>query len=104
MGFNRKVYCGSIIALQFVVEVLLGLSGTFYIIATLQLRDLLLNCSALLIVLDLDELIFAALAPRKGWHLINSLKPLRRPKAASFKSMNCSPIVFLTAIVLIVGM
>jgi len=100
---HRKLYWRFILAIQLIILCLLGISGTFYIIFTLQLRDLLLNCSALLIVLDLDELFFEALAPRKARHLMLSLKPLPRPKPFTVKGMNWTPCAVLCAVALIVG-
>lgn len=87
MSPSRKIWCTIVIGMQAVIAILLGVTGSLYILYTLSLQDLIMNCSALTIVLDVDELWFGALVPRSGKLLMSSLKPLPRVKPYTFRGL-----------------
>jgi hypothetical protein len=102
MSEARKLFCFLVLGLQCCVVTLLGITGWLYMIYTLDLRDLLLNCSALTIVLDLDELIFRTLAPKSAIQFLTSLKSLPLPRPRTLKGLNLSPIVRVLSVVAVV--
>lgn len=77
-GRSRLILACCTVFLQLCILSLLALCGSLYIIYTVSLQDLLLNCSALCIVVDLDELIFEAFAPSRTRALLTHLKPVPR--------------------------
>ena len=63
------------------VCVMLTIHGSWFLVHTISISDLLLNAVALEFVLNLDELIFEALAPSRVLRLVDGAKPLRVPRA-----------------------
>ena len=63
------------------VCVLLAMYGCEFLVHTISIGDLLLNAVALEFVLNMDELIFEALAPSRVLRLVDTTKPLAVPKA-----------------------
>jgi len=59
------------------------------------MQDLLLNCTALMIVLEFDELCFESLGSRKGRLLIAGMKPLQRKEPYSKGGLNGGPPVLV---------
>lgn len=90
---NRKVFSLLIAAIEVMVLLMLGFGGIWFIIRTLHLRDLILNCSALVIVLDLDELVFTALVPQRVKSLLTSLEELPRPTPPTYFGLSPSSFI-----------
>eukprot|EP00930_Biecheleria_cincta_P103339 TRINITY_DN9529_c0_g1_i1.p1 TRINITY_DN9529_c0_g1~~TRINITY_DN9529_c0_g1_i1.p1 ORF type:complete len:1019 (+),score=109.00 TRINITY_DN9529_c0_g1_i1:349-3057(+) len=51
--------------------------GSYFLVFTDDIADLILNAVALEIILNLDEMLFHALAPTPSKHLIQNLEPLK---------------------------
>ena len=62
------------------VCVVLALWGCEFLVHTISIEDLLLNAVALEFVLNIDELLFAALAPSRVLRLIDAVRPLPVPR------------------------
>ena len=62
------------------VCVLLALYGCRFLVHTISIGELLLNAVALEFVLNMDELIFEALAPSRVLRLVDAAKPLPVPR------------------------
>jgi len=78
MTSQRKLWCVAILIVRAFLLVFLAVTGTLFLVFTLDLRELLLNCAALEIVLMLDELLFTALAPHNCRKVMALLSPLPR--------------------------
>jgi len=77
--------------------------GTFYLVATISVGDLLLNALALEIVLGLDELIFSTMAPISARVLVQSMEPLPRKSSILCRGLDFKPAVALIFIVAATG-
>lgn len=58
------------------IATLLGYEGVFFILYSVTMGDMLLNAMALGFILELDELLFAALAPKRLQAILESVAPL----------------------------
>ena len=65
------------------IAALLLIAGVRYLISTLSLEDILLNAVALEFILNVDELLYEALAPLKTRRLITLLQPIPVARARS---------------------
>eukprot|EP00913_Durusdinium_trenchii_P022105 g20771.t1 len=59
--------------------------GTFFLVYTVNVTELILNAVALGIILDIDDLLFDALATTPGRHLVHQLDPLPMPSFPRFR-------------------
>jgi len=59
----------------------LAVSGAFFLIATFELKELILNAVALEVVLSVDELLFDAFMPEAGVRMVQKSMPLRIPRS-----------------------
>eukprot|EP00434_Breviolum_minutum_P027839 symbB.v1.2.024625.t1/scaffold2345.1/size81736/2 len=59
--------------------------GTFFLVYTVNVTELILNAVALGIILDIDDLLFDALATTPGRHLVHQLDPLPMPAFPRFR-------------------
>ena len=85
--------------------VLLVIVGTTFLVYTVNVTELILNAVALGIILDIDDLLFDALATTPGRHLVHQLDPLFMPgmpriRGADAKSVFMS--IFIPALTLFV--
>jgi len=74
--------------LQLIVALILGYSGTFWLVFTLSTEDLLLNAVALSFVMDIDELIFSSLAPHSTRDFVRNLKPFKSPPRMQYRGID----------------
>ncbi|CAJ1331864.1 unnamed protein product [Effrenium voratum] len=63
-----------------VVAVSLAITGTMYLAHTVSLEDLIMNAVALAFIMDLDQLIEEAFAPRRARYLLNEISYLPIPR------------------------
>eukprot|EP00930_Biecheleria_cincta_P020072 TRINITY_DN15169_c0_g1_i7.p1 TRINITY_DN15169_c0_g1~~TRINITY_DN15169_c0_g1_i7.p1 ORF type:complete len:925 (+),score=119.71 TRINITY_DN15169_c0_g1_i7:61-2835(+) len=66
---------------KLVVAILLGVVGARFLGVTSNMTDLLLNAMALTFVLDIDDILFFLLAPRRVQSLVRNLEPLPTGKS-----------------------
>ncbi|CAK0866078.1 unnamed protein product, partial [Prorocentrum cordatum] len=59
-----------------IICVLLGFTGILFIGKTSNIDDLILNCLAIVFIIELDELVYDCLAPRRLKTLLNNMEPL----------------------------
>jgi len=65
-----------IIVPRVIICLVLGITGVRFIGKTNNVDDLILNCLAIAFVIDLDELIYECLAPRRLKTLMNNVEPI----------------------------
>jgi len=75
----------------------LTFTGVRYLVGTIALSDLILNMLALEFVLNLDELVFACLAPLNFKTMIPKVVPLKTRTARSCSGIDLSALVTLLA-------
>merc|ERR1719329_438607 len=85
---------------RLLVAVLLCYYGTHYLLGTTSTEDLILNAMALEVVLNIDELVYAALSPPMVKKLLADTEPLVMPPGNK-KRMRIIPMM---RIVFILGM
>ncbi|CAE7023986.1 unnamed protein product, partial [Symbiodinium sp. CCMP2456] len=67
--YRRKVISSFLLAYRLFAACLLIYVGTFFLVYTVNVTELILNAVALGIILDIDDLLFDALATTPGRHL-----------------------------------
>mmetsp|Transcript_99556 Transcript_99556/g.277125 ORF Transcript_99556/g.277125 Transcript_99556/m.277125 type:complete len:656 (-) Transcript_99556:391-2358(-) len=72
----RKAWVVLATVLRLSVMGVLSYAGTLYIVYTIDVKDLLLNCIALEVILHIDDLVFASLASSKLQTKVEMLTPL----------------------------
>ncbi|CAJ1368514.1 unnamed protein product [Effrenium voratum] len=82
---RRKTASALLLVYRLVAAVLLIYVGTFFLVYTVSVTELILNAVALGIILDIDDLLFDALATTPGRHLVNQLDPLPMPAFPRFR-------------------
>ncbi|CAE7036725.1 unnamed protein product [Symbiodinium sp. CCMP2592] len=95
---RRKVISALLLAYRMVAAGLLIYVGTFFLVYTVNVTELILNAVALGIILDIDDLLFDALATTPGRHLVHQLDSLPMPsfprfRGADAKSMSMSFLI-----------
>ena len=83
MATRRKIFSAFLLLYRLVAAVLLVIVGTTFLVYTVSVTELILNAVALGIILDIDDLLFDALATTPGRHLVHQLDPLFMPCPAS---------------------
>ncbi|CAE7235057.1 unnamed protein product, partial [Symbiodinium sp. CCMP2456] len=89
----RKVASAVLLVYRLLAAAALIYVGTFFLVYTIDVTELILNAVALAIILDIDDLLFDALATTPGRHLVNQMDPLPmkswpRVRGADVKSMS----------------
>eukprot|EP00930_Biecheleria_cincta_P008936 TRINITY_DN11054_c0_g1_i2.p1 TRINITY_DN11054_c0_g1~~TRINITY_DN11054_c0_g1_i2.p1 ORF type:complete len:718 (+),score=95.50 TRINITY_DN11054_c0_g1_i2:1-2154(+) len=74
--------------------------GITYLVNTIDIEELILNAVALGIILDIDDLIFDALATAPARHLVACLKPLPMPSLPRVRGIDCKSFVMFVSMVL----
>lgn len=88
-----------------VIALALGFVGSSFLTATATMGDLILNCMALEVVLNVDELLYTALAPAFIKHVISNLEPMPlggNHHSAFYRSMPASRLGMLFVLLLTV--
>eukprot|EP00927_Polykrikos_kofoidii_P003833 TRINITY_DN1153_c0_g1_i8.p1 TRINITY_DN1153_c0_g1~~TRINITY_DN1153_c0_g1_i8.p1 ORF type:complete len:810 (-),score=82.86 TRINITY_DN1153_c0_g1_i8:36-2465(-) len=99
VSFLKLAMVWCVCGIRAVVACCLGYWGSLWLVYTITLPELLLNAVALQFVLDLDEYLFAALAPWSIKKLVSSMRPLRAPKLM-YKGIDCRTICSLLLVLL----
>lgn len=105
VALRRKVFSAVLFGYRLVAAFVLVFVGTFFLVYTVSVTELILNAVALGIILDIDDLLFDALATTPGRHLVHQLDALPMPslpriRGADAKSVFMSiGIPFLTIVV-----
>lgn len=76
---RRKFFSLVLLLYRLFAAVLLVWVGTYFLVYTVSVTELILNAVALGIILDIDDLLFDALATTPGRHLVHQLDPLLMP-------------------------
>jgi len=76
-GRVAKALAVSVCVSRLVVALVLLVMGCRYLAYTSSMQDLLLNAVALEVVMNVDELVFEALAPRRARQVLADLAPMR---------------------------
>jgi len=76
---GRRFWIMALTLVRLAIAVGLVIFGTIYLVRTTSVSELLLNAIALEVVLNVDEMLFGALAPSCVRKLIGGLKPLSAP-------------------------
>ncbi|CAE7302044.1 unnamed protein product [Symbiodinium natans] len=82
---RRKVISSLLLFYRLVAAGLLIYVGTFFLVYTVNVTELILNAVALGIILDIDDLLFDALATTPGRHLVHQLDALPMPSFPRFR-------------------
>ncbi|CAE7710759.1 unnamed protein product [Symbiodinium pilosum] len=95
---RRKVISAILLLYRLLAAGLLIYVGTFFLVYTVNVTELILNAVALGIILDIDDLLFDALATTPGRHLVHQLDALPMPsfprwRGADAKSMTMSFLI-----------
>eukprot|EP00434_Breviolum_minutum_P005254 symbB.v1.2.004631.t1/scaffold262.1/size347640/6 len=98
MSRARKVWGGLITVARLTVACILLGFGTLYVVHTINLSDLVLNCIALEIVLNVDDLLFTALAPTPARFLMNTMVPIQLPSMPRRKGLDVKAFLMLLAV------
>ena len=87
------------------VSGLLVFVGTFFLVYTFDVTELILNAVALGIILDIDDLLFDALATTPGRHLVHQLDPLPMPSMPRLRGADAKSVcmsIFIPALTIFV--
>ena len=106
---RRKVFSAVLFAYRLLAAAVLVFVGTFFLVYTVSVTELILNAVALGIILDIDDLLFDALATTPGRHLVHQLDPLPMPslprlRGADAKSVSMSIGIPLLTIIVYISM
>jgi len=88
MSIPRRMYIIWISAIRLAVCGALGVYGTRFLLNTVSLGDLILNCVALEVVLNIDEILFSAFSPNCMVKLMGNLAPIRMRQFASWRGLD----------------
>ena len=84
---------------------LLVIVGTTFLVYTVSVTELILNAVALGIILDIDDLLFDAMATTPGRHLVHQLDPLPMPSMPRIRGADAKSVfmsIFIPALTLFV--
>ena len=97
---------GCILAIQIVrlgVGGLLLVYGIFFLVYTVNVADLMLNAVALEFVLNIDEVLFASLAPARFRQLYNSFQAIRLPSVRTWRGLDLRACLNVAAVAGLLG-
>lgn len=98
MGGRRKAISFLLLLYRLFSAALLVYVGTFFLVYTVDVTELILNAVALGIILDIDDLLFDALATTPGRHLVHQLDPLHMPSLPRWRGAD-SKSLFMTLVI-----
>eukprot|EP00913_Durusdinium_trenchii_P022383 g21027.t1 len=102
---RRKVFSFCLFTYRVVSAGLLVFVGTFFLVYTFDVTELILNAVALGIILDIDDLLFDALATTPGRHLVHQLDPLPMPSMPRLRGADAKSVcmsIFIPALTIFV--
>ena len=89
---RRKVFSAFLLMYRLLAAVLLLFVGTTFLVYTVSVTDLILNAVALGIILDIDDLLFDAMATTPGRHLVHQLDPLPMPSLPRIRGADAKSV------------
>eukprot|EP00439_Symbiodinium_sp_Y106_P000480 s8290_g1.t1 len=109
VSVRRKIASAILLAYRLLAAAALIYVGTFFLVYTIDVTELILNAVALAIILDIDDLLFDALATTPGRHLVNQMDPLPmkswpRVRGADVKSMSMLVLIPLVTMIVYLNM
>ena len=99
----RLGWCACVVAARLVVVAVLAYYGASFVARTVSLSDLLLNAVALEFIIQMDELIFAALAPAMTAKLVDELEPLPLPPRPTRRGLDGGACACLAVLVVVLS-
>ena len=84
---------------------LLVIVGTTFLVYTVSVTELILNAVALGIILDIDDLLFDAMATTPGRHLVHQLDPLPMPSMPRIRGADAKSVfmsIFIPGLTILV--
>jgi len=92
VAFQRKIFSALLFGYRLLAAVVLVIVGTFFLVYTVSVTELILNAVALGIILDIDDLLFDALATTPGRHLVHQLDALPMPSLSRFRGADAKSV------------
>ena len=90
---TRRKFASAILLLyRLVAAALLLYVGTNFLVYTVNVTELILNAVALGIILDIDDLLFDAMATTPGRHLVHQLDPLHMPSLPRIRGADAKSV------------
>jgi len=99
---KRLVVALGITTVRAAMDIILLVLGGLWLSNSTQLEALILNAAALGFILDIDELIYAAVSPRIIKVLVKKMEPLRQPPVRTWKGIGGFSIASLGGVLLFV--
>ena len=103
---KRRIVMSLVLLLyRLLAAALLIYVGTFFLVYTVNVTELILNAVALGIILDIDDLLFDALATTPGRHLLHHMDPLPMKSFPRFRGADvksCSMSLIIPTLLLVV--
>ena len=89
---RRKIASAILLLYRLVAAALLLYVGTNFLVYTVNVTELILNAVALGIILDIDDLLFDAMATTPGRHLVHQLDPLHMPSLPRIRGADAKSV------------
>eukprot|EP00435_Cladocopium_sp_Y103_P040480 s646_g11.t1 len=105
VALRRKIASGFLLLYRLVAAALLLYVGTNFLVYTVNVTELILNAVALGIILDIDDLLFDAMATTPGRHLVHQLDPLHMPSLPRIRGADAKSVfmsMFIPALTILV--
>ncbi|CAK8991449.1 unnamed protein product [Durusdinium trenchii] len=105
VAMRRKLFSGFLLLYRLLAATLLVIVGTTFLVYTVSVTELILNAVALGIILDIDDLLFDALATTPGRHLVHQLDPLPMPSMPRIRGADAKSVfmsVFIPGLTILV--
>lgn len=96
MSNIRFTWIMTLAVLRFAVAFTIMYAGVMFLAVTISLEDILLNAIALEFILNVDELLYNAMAPMKTRRLLLLLRPLALKKGRAFSGVDSNLYVWFT--------
>jgi len=105
VALRRKIASGFLLLYRLLAAALLLYVGTSFLVYTVNVTELILNAVALGIILDIDDLLFDAMATTPGRHLVHQLDPLHMPSLPRIRGADAKSVfmsIFIPALTILV--
>mmetsp|Transcript_36506 Transcript_36506/g.85583 ORF Transcript_36506/g.85583 Transcript_36506/m.85583 type:complete len:974 (+) Transcript_36506:89-3010(+) len=94
----RFTGCIVLLGMRLFIMLCLTLSGTWWLVYEMDIKDLLLKAAALEYILRVDEMVFHALAPEAGRRFMDRLKPLSFQPTVVLGGVGLKLVMLISAI------
>ena len=92
-----------IVVIRAALIIVLFMYGTLFLTYTISLSDLVLNTVALEFIINVDEVIFAALAPAQIRRVLSSTAPLHLPPRKQWSGLDLQAVGLSTCVVTVLS-